>query len=109
MLLAKMCLCVVCLLLKVDHLIGWVKNSFASLAMVDYPYPASYLAPLPAYPINVSCQTLLAAQDMLTGLADAAGWRVVIMSMGVTGESQDYYIFEPILVNLLHMYTVPPR
>lgn len=52
---------------------GWVRNSFTSLAMVDYPYPASFLAPLPAYPVNVSCNLLLSAENKLRGLAMAAG------------------------------------
>ena len=43
------------------------------LAMLDYPYPASFLAKLPANPVNVSCQILLDATDKLRGLADAAG------------------------------------
>ena len=43
------------------------------LAMLDYPYPASFLAKLPANPVNVSCQILLQATDKLRGLADAAG------------------------------------
>lgn len=58
---------------KVHHLIGWVRNSFTMLAMLDYPYPASFLAKLPANPVNVSCQILLEATDKLRGLADAAG------------------------------------
>ena len=91
-----MCLCVFCVLVKVDHLIGWVKNSFASLAMVDYPYPASFLAPLPAYPINVSCHTLLASQDILTGLADAAGGCDLIMRWGGAGEPHDCHIIEQV-------------
>ena len=41
-------------LLQVEHLIGWIMNAFASLAMSDYPYPSEFLAPLPAYPVNVS-------------------------------------------------------
>jgi dipeptidyl-peptidase-2 len=41
--------------------------------MVDYPYPASFLAPLPAYPVTVACHSLLASQSKLHGLAQAAG------------------------------------
>ncbi len=59
---------------QVEHLLGWVRVSFTSLAMVDYPYPASFLAPLPAYPVNVSCHALLNdKEDSLRGLAQAAG------------------------------------
>ena len=58
---------------QIEHIVGWVRNSFTSLAMVDYPYAANFLAPLPAYPITVSCQILLNSSNRLVGLAQAAG------------------------------------
>lgn len=32
------------------------QNGFLYMAMTDYPYPAAFLEPMPAYPVNVSCQ-----------------------------------------------------
>lgn len=31
----------------------WVLSNYDALAMTDYPNPASFLAPLPSYPIKV--------------------------------------------------------
>ena len=59
--------------MKVSHLKGWVRNSFTYLAMVDYPYPANFLAPLPAYPVTVSCQLIIDAKNRAVGLAHGAG------------------------------------
>ncbi|XP_071947169.1 dipeptidyl peptidase 2-like [Antedon mediterranea] len=58
---------------QATHLKGWVRNSFTSLAMMDYPYPTHFLAPLPGYPVNYACKMILAAADPLQGLAEAAG------------------------------------
>jgi len=39
--------------------------------MADYPYPAKFLAPLPAYPITVACKYVATATSKLQGLAEA--------------------------------------
>ena len=41
--------------------------------MCDYPYPTDFLAPLPAFPVQEACSSILAGSDRLAGLASAAG------------------------------------
>ena len=54
------------------QLIGWIRNSFAQLAMMDYPYPTNFISPLPGWPVKKSCQLLLGASDPIGGLAKAS-------------------------------------
>jgi lysosomal Pro-X carboxypeptidase len=37
----------------VSQLKDWLAETWVNLAMVDYPYAASFLEPLPAWPIKV--------------------------------------------------------
>ncbi|XP_076065811.1 lysosomal Pro-X carboxypeptidase [Oratosquilla oratoria] len=50
----------------------YLTNVWTNLAMVEYPYPASFLAPLPAYPIKTVCNELknstVKGQDLLQEL-----------------------------------------
>jgi lysosomal Pro-X carboxypeptidase len=36
----------------------YMKEVYANLAMANYPYPANFLAPLPAYPVRQFCHEL---------------------------------------------------
>ncbi|RWS14071.1 lysosomal Pro-X carboxypeptidase-like protein, partial [Dinothrombium tinctorium] len=42
----------------IKNFISWLVSTYENLAMVDYPNPSNFLAPLPAYPINATCSHL---------------------------------------------------
>lgn len=40
----------------VNKLTDWITDIYSNLAMVNYPYPTKFLAPLPAYPVRAFCK-----------------------------------------------------
>lgn len=51
------------------NMLAWARNAFTLLAMVDYPYPAKFMADLPAKPVNVAC-SYMTGSDKLAGLSN---------------------------------------
>ena len=51
-------------------MLGWICNSFTTLAMGDYPYPTDFLAPLPGHPVNLACKMMASASSKVEGLAE---------------------------------------
>ncbi|XP_056139643.1 lysosomal Pro-X carboxypeptidase isoform X2 [Lampris incognitus] len=56
---------------------GWLQETWVNLAMVDYPYEASFLQPLPRWPIQVVCKYLgfesaVSDYQLLHGISQAA-------------------------------------
>jgi lysosomal Pro-X carboxypeptidase len=56
---------------------AWLVDTWFNLGMVDYPYPADFLAPLPAWPINRTCGFLSTRitddHQLLVALAQSLG------------------------------------
>ncbi len=46
---------------SVDELKNWLIDMYGNMAMVDYPYPTSFLADLPAFPARVFCTNVTSA------------------------------------------------
>uniref|UniRef100_A0A915LN07 Uncharacterized protein n=1 Tax=Meloidogyne javanica TaxID=6303 RepID=A0A915LN07_MELJA len=46
-----------------EELIYAIQSVLETMAMVDYPYPSNFLAPLPAWPVKVACKAFISAQN----------------------------------------------
>merc|ERR1712227_68400 len=55
------------------HLMGWARNAMVLQAMLDYPYPTDFMAPLPGYPIKEACARAGLAETHADGIREAAG------------------------------------
>lgn len=54
----------------------WVSNAIIYMAMVDYPYPTTFLGPMPGYPVSVASSYFADGQtdaQIIASLAQAVG------------------------------------
>ena len=56
---------------QVSKLLFYLKGAAATLAMLDYPYAATFVTNMPANPVRVACDRLLKADEILYGMNDA--------------------------------------
>nr|CAD7398982.1 unnamed protein product [Timema cristinae] len=49
--------------IDIHQLKDWLSDVYINLAMVDYPYPANFLEPLPANPVKVVCGYLTNSRE----------------------------------------------
>ena len=77
---------------NVAALKSYIENAFATVAMVNYPYPTDFLAPLPGWPIEKMCNFLnedLKADEekLLMGINSAVN--IYYNSSGQAGQCVD--------------------
>jgi hypothetical protein len=53
-----------------DYLYMHLSNGYQYMAMTDYPYPANFLEPMPAWPVEVSTQPFAEIQPLTEWLKD---------------------------------------
>ncbi|XP_010518734.1 PREDICTED: lysosomal Pro-X carboxypeptidase [Tarenaya hassleriana] len=46
-----------------DDLADWLSSAYSYLAMVDYPYPANFMMPMPGHPIREVCRRVDESHD----------------------------------------------
>ena len=57
---------------SVEKLIFYIKGAFATLAMLDYPYPTTFVTPMPGKPVLVACNRFRKfGYNTLSGLNEA--------------------------------------
>jgi len=53
------------------HLLLFIRNAFTLLAMMDYPYPTSFMVPLPGHPVAFAADLIMKADTPMEGLYQA--------------------------------------
>ncbi|XP_051005277.1 lysosomal Pro-X carboxypeptidase-like [Acomys russatus] len=83
----------------IPRLKDWLSETWVNLAMVNYPYPANFLKPLPSWPIKVVCQ-YLKNPYMSDSLLVQNIYQALNVYYNYSGQSECNNIFETTIANL---------
>jgi len=79
------------------HLLTAIQGVMETLAMVDYPYEANFLAPLPAWPISVACRNYTAVDpqkgERTTEENAMASYALLNLFYNSTGQLKELCVF----------------
>lgn len=76
---------------QLTHLNLWAINAFTTLTMGDYPYPTTFLGPLPGFPVKTACEMLLQAAGGSDDAALSALSSVIELVYNNSGKCHDIY------------------
>lgn len=68
-----------------EYLFPWITGALTYMAMADYPYPSSFLGPMPASPVRVACTYFRGVNGSAPAAVDALV-RTVNLFYNFTGE-----------------------
>uniref|UniRef100_A0A146LSH7 Lysosomal Pro-X carboxypeptidase n=1 Tax=Lygus hesperus TaxID=30085 RepID=A0A146LSH7_LYGHE len=71
----------------VDSLKEWLTNMYVNIAMVNYPYPSNFLAPLPGHPVKALCN-LIEGTDSKDKAIVSAVFKVATFYFNSTGTTK---------------------
>ncbi|KAK0415673.1 hypothetical protein QR680_012052 [Steinernema hermaphroditum] len=72
----------------VDFLVAFIKEAMESMAMVNYPYPTEFLAPLPGWPVQKACESFKTTKQSDEEYAKAL-YDVVNLYYNFTGATKE--------------------
>jgi pimeloyl-ACP methyl ester carboxylesterase len=80
----------------VSNLVDHLQNGFLYMAMTDYPYPASFLEPMPAFPVGESCQAFADVKppseaELTPEAADGLSDRETLVLTALKAASDTYF------------------
>lgn len=95
----------------VTRLTDWLNDVYSNLAMVNYPYPANFLASLPAYPVREFCSRMgKSGKPVLDLLSDAlslyTNYTGQIKCININSSTNDFgeYLWNYQVIAFLTMY-----